>query len=65
MNTDHQTEVCQCDICRSQSEHYDLAILCRGGCGSLVALTLSWDMDTEQTEREIKRHAWCDRCRQS
>ena len=57
-----QTEVCQCDICREPDKHYDLACLCRGGCGSLVEFPLSWKLDTTATNAEIERLAWCSRC---
>ena len=61
-NSTTQTEGCQCCICREHTTHYDLAILCRGGCGSLVGFPLSWKLDTTATTTEIERLAWCSKC---
>ena len=56
----HLHEVCECCICLDN--HYDLACLCRGGCGSLVGFPLSWKLDTTATTTEIERLAWCSKC---
>ena len=54
-----QTEGCQCDICREPDKSYDLAVLCGGGCGELICMSLSWQLDTAATETAI---GMCSKC---